>query len=478
LKVEKFNYGHQLHRRKFISNQLGIKDSWGFQFQIEGKRDEFRKYLERTGATEKLTCALMKLYQEEERPEDAIGYIRKQISEDGFDPAELEALKVKFEEMKKKLEKTDAELSVLRSEVKKTPAEEESVLTTKFNALLADDTGNSLLKEYLTEEIFENLKDLKTELLGSLLDNIQCGLAHFDSEIGIFASDQHAYTEFAELFDPVLEDIHEVEAVEVKDVKVASQPDVDWGTADEMIDLDPEGLFIKSVSVSVGRALNGIPFMPTVSKEQLQEVVDTVRKVLEANETEALVGKYHELADMEDEQKTKWIEEGILFATPDDKFMKAAGADRFWPLYRGLFINEKNNFKVWFNAEEHLQITCFNIGGNLKEVYQRLVEVMGSLKDLEFARDKRWGFSAFNLKNVGNTIHVSVKAKVPQLSLTENADKLEVFSEGNNISVKNLGEGLMELTNKKRFGSTEFETVKAFQEGIAELIKAEKCLYA
>lgn len=452
-----------------------------FNFQIEGKRDEFRKYLEKTGATEKLTNALMHLYQQKERPEDAIGFIRKELGEDVAEPAEVEALKVEIKALKEETEKVTVELCVAQSEVKKTPSEAESILTTKFNALVEDKTGSSLLKEYLTEDIFEDLKNLKTDLGGTLLDNIQSGLAHFDSEIGIFASDQHAYTKFAALFDSVLEDIHEVEAAEVvegEESKVVEQPELDWGTTDELVDLDPEGLFVKSVSMSVSRAFNEIPFMPTISQDQLKEVVDKVRKILETVEDEAFTGKYHELIEIEEEQKKKWIEEGILFGSSEDKFMKAAETYRFWPLSRGMFINEKNNFKVWINAEEHIQVTCFDVGGNLKEVYERLIKAMDLIKEIEFARDKRWGFAAHNLKSIGNSIRVTVKAKVPQLSLTENADKLEVFSEGNNISVKNLGDGLMELTNKKRFGMKEIETIKNFQEGISELIKAEKCLYA
>lgn len=422
----------------------------------------------------------MLLYQEKERPEDAIEFIRKQLGDDVGEPAEIAELKAEIKKLKEEKEKTVVQLSVAQGEVKKTPSEAESILTTKYKALLDDETGSSLLKEYLTEDIYEEIKDLKTELRGTLLDNIQSGLTHFDSEIGVFASDQHAYTNFSSLFDPVLEDIHEVEAteaVEGEETKIVKQPDVDWGTSEELMDLDPEGLFVKSVSVSVCRSLNGIPFMPLISQDQLQEVVDKVQKILGTVEDEAFAGKFHELTAIEEEQKTKWVEEGILFAEPKDKFMKAAETYRFWPLCRGVFLNEKNNFKVWVNAEEHLIVSCFDIGANLKDVVERLVKVMDLLKDLEFSRDQRWGFATHNLKSAGNTVRVTVKAKVPQLSLTENADKLEVFSEGNNIVVKNLGDGLMELTNKKRFGVTEFETIKAFQEGIGEMIKAEKCLY-
>lgn len=443
-------------------------------FQLEGKRDEFRKYLEASGATEVLTTALMKLYQEEERPEDAIGFIRSQLGKDVADPKEVAALKAEIAKLLAEKEKTAMELNIAESLVKKTPSETEAALTLKFTALDADESGNSLLKEYLTEQLFERLKELRTEHRGTLLDNIQSGLAHFDSEIGIFASDQDAYKVFGKLFGPVLEDLHEAEGEGDDQV---TQPEVDWGGEEDLSDLDPEGLFIKSIAVTVGRALDGVPFMPVIKPEQIKEAGDKIREQLMAITDDDLKGQIHDLIEVGDEQKAKWIEEGILFPNPDDKFLESAGTYRMWPLARALYLNEKNNIRAWINEEEHLQVTSYDNGGNLKEVFERLTKLMEALSELKFARDPRWGFLAHNLKNIGNTMRIKVKAHIPQLSLPENAEKLETFSEANGIAYKDLGAGLYELTSKKRFGLTEIDTAKSFQKGISELITAEKCLY-
>lgn len=439
--------------------------------------------MEATGATEKLTTTLMKLYQEVERPQNAIGFIQKQLHDGSAEEAEeVKALKDEIKKLKAELEKTELELKFFKSEqaeVKETPSEAELLLSTKFKAMEADETGGSLLKEYLTEEVFEKLKNLTTELGGTLMDNIQSGLTHFDSEIGIFASDQHAYDTFALLFEPVLEDVHSLEVEgDGDDAPQVEQPEVDWGSSEELIDLDPEGLFITSVSVTVGRALDGVHFMPTITLEKLQETAGKIREVLTGITDEELAGKYHELVEIDEEQKAKWIEDGTLFRAPDDKFLTAAETFRFWPLARGLFVNDKNNFRAWVNEEEHLQVTTFDAGGNLQAVYQRLVKVMEAFAGLEFARHKRFGFVAHNLKNIGNTMRIAVKAKIPQLSLPENAEKLEASTDGNHVTVKDLGNGLMELSSSKRVGATEINTVTAFQKAIGEVLAAEKCLYA
>lgn len=418
----------------------------------------------------------MKLYQEPERPEDAIGFIRKQLANgDEYDSAMVEEMKAKIETLIAEKQKTEMELSVIQSNVKKTASETDTVLMTKFKAMESDEKGTSLLKEYLTEEMLMKLKVLKTELNGSLLDNIQSGLTHLDSEIGIFSSDQFAYDTFDDLFAPILEDVHNAE-VDDDDAPPASQPEIDWGNVEELTDLDPEKLFIKSISVTIGRALNGIPFMPTIKLEDLQATAEKIRKALNLITDEEFAGKYHELSEMNADQKKKWIDEGILFPEPEDKFLKAAETYRFWPLGRGLFLNEKGNFRAWVNEQEHLQLTSFNEGGNLREAYERLIKGLGFFSEFEFAKDKRWGFVAHNLKNIGNTMRITVKAKIPQLSLEDNAEKLKNVTEG--FSVKNLEYGLFELTSVKRFAITEFNTALEFQKDIKDLIIAEKCLYA
>lgn len=73
-------------------------------------------------------------------------------------------------------------------------------------AKLAASDSKSLLKKYLTKEVFDNLKNKKTPSFGStLLDVIQSGLENHDSGVGIYAPDAEAYTTFAELFDPIIE---------------------------------------------------------------------------------------------------------------------------------------------------------------------------------------------------------------------------------------------------------------------------------
>jgi len=96
-------------------------------------------------------------------------------------------------------------------------------------AKLAESDSKSLLKKYLTKEIFDQLKTRKTSFGSTLLDVIQSGL----ESVGIYAPDAEAYTVFAELFDPIIDDYHGGFK------KTDKHPPKDFGDVDYFGNLDP-----------------------------------------------------------------------------------------------------------------------------------------------------------------------------------------------------------------------------------------------
>lgn len=100
-------------------------------------------------------------------------------------------------------------------------------------AKLAASDSKSLLKKYLTKEVFDQLKTRKTSFGSTLLDVIQSGLENHDSGVGIYAPDAEAYTVFAELFDPIIDDYHGGFK------KSDKHPPKDFGDVDSFGNLDP-----------------------------------------------------------------------------------------------------------------------------------------------------------------------------------------------------------------------------------------------
>lgn len=105
-----------------------------------------------------------------------------------------------------------------------------------FQKLQAATDCKSLLKKYLTAEVFDKLKGKKTALGATLLDVIQSGVENLDSGIGVYAPDAESYSVFADLFDPIIEDYHGGFK------KTDKHPASDFGDLNSFVNLDPEGM--------------------------------------------------------------------------------------------------------------------------------------------------------------------------------------------------------------------------------------------
>jgi len=331
----------------------------------------------------------------------------------------------------------------------------------------------SLLKKHLSSEIYGKTKDLVTESFNSsLLDCIQSGAANLDSGVGIYAPDAEAYSVFSALFDPIIEEYH---AGFKQDQK---HPDCDFGDVNSFQNLDPEGTYVVSTRVRGGRSLEGYPFNPCLTEAQYKEMEAKVTGAFEGLEGE-LKGTYFPLTGMTKEVQQQLIDDHFLFKE-GDRFLQHANACRYWPSGRGIFHNEKKNFLVWVNEEDHLRIISMQMGGDLGEVYRRWVSAVNSIEKLvKFSHHDRLGFLTFCPTNLGTTVRASVHIKVPKLA--KDYSKLEAVAAKYSLQVRGTaGEhtesvgGVYDISNKRRMGLTEFEAVKEMQDGILEIIKAEK----
>lgn len=83
-------------------------------------------------------------------------------------------------------------------------------------------------------------------------------------------------------------------------------------------------------------------------------------------------------ADRQTLQPTRWsssILRLIIHSSCCCRFLQAANACRFWPTGRGIYHNDAKTFLVWVNEEDHLRIISMQMGGDLKQVFSRLVNV-------------------------------------------------------------------------------------------------------
>ncbi|XP_037078928.1 arginine kinase [Pollicipes pollicipes] len=343
-----------------------------------------------------------------------------------------------------------------------------------FQKLQAATDCKSLLKKYLTKEVFDSLKTKKTSFGSTLLDVIQSGVENLDSGVGVYAPDAEAYSLFADLFDPIIEDYH------AGFKKSDSHPAKDFGDVDSVGNVDPDGTYVISTRVRCGRSMQGYPFNPCLTEAQYKEMEEKVSSTLSGLEGE-LKGQYYPLTGMTKEVQQKLIDDHFLFKE-GDRFLQAANACRFWPTGRGIYHNNNKTFLVWCNEEDHLRIISMQQGGDLGQVYRRLVTAANDIeKRVPFSHHDRLGFLTFCPTNLGTTIRASVHIKVPKLAadkakLEEVAAKYSLQVRGTRGEHTEAEGGVYDISNKRRMGLTEYQAVKEMHDGILELIKIEKSL--
>ncbi|KAJ2948198.1 hypothetical protein O0L34_g10008 [Tuta absoluta] len=342
-----------------------------------------------------------------------------------------------------------------------------------FAKLQASDS-KSLLKKYLSKEVFDALKNKKTSFGSTLLDVIQSGVENLDSGVGIYAPDAEAYTVFADLFDPIIEDYHNGFK------KTDKHPAKNWGDVETLGNLDAAGEFIVSTRVRCGRSMEGYPFNPCLTEAQYKEMEEKVSATLSGLEGE-LKGTFYPLTGMSKETQQQLIDDHFLFKE-GDRFLQAANACRYWPTGRGIYHNENKTFLVWCNEEDHLRLISMQMGGDLKQVYKRLVDAVNDIeKRIPFSHNERLGFLTFCPTNLGTTVRASVHIKLPKLAadkakLEEIAAKYHLQVRGTRGEHTEAEGGVYDISNKRRMGLTEYDAVKEMYDGIAELIKIEKSL--
>ncbi len=76
----------------------------------ESKKEEFRKYLERSGVIDALTKVLVALYEEPEKPSNALDFIKQYLG--APTSGDVETMKAEKEELVKKVEDLTKQLEV------------------------------------------------------------------------------------------------------------------------------------------------------------------------------------------------------------------------------------------------------------------------------------------------------------------------------------------------------------------------------
>lgn len=331
----------------------------------------------------------------------------------------------------------------------------------------------SMLCKHLTPEIFEALKEKKTANGFTLEQAINSGVENIDSGIGVYAGDKESYTLFAPLFDPIIEEYHSFG----KEDKHQSNLNPDDLNAPNP---DPKGALILSTRIRVGRNVDTLPLGPAITKEQRDQVESSVVEGLNTLEGE-LAGEYYPLLGMPKEIQDELIKDHFLFKE-GDRFLDAAGLNRNWPEGRGIYHNNDKTFLVWVNEEDQLRIISMQQGGDIKEVFTRLVNAIKSIETkVPFSYSGHLGYITSCPTNLGTAMRASVHIAVPNLA--KDMEAFKAITDKYHLQIRGIhGEhsesegGVYDISNRRRLGITEVEAVQDMYDGVVALIAAEKKL--
>lgn len=324
-----------------------------------------------------------------------------------------------------------------------------------------DKTSHSLVKKYLSREMYQRLLARSTKSGFTLNKAIRSGVRNPDSAIGIYAGDAESYQVFAEIFDPVIKEYHGLKRGEVHRSDFSPVA---------LSDPDPEKQYILSTRVRVARNVEHFSFTNHLLLEERQQLEKTLLATL-AVLPAPFSGNYFGLASQADTN--------MLFKK-GDRFQEAAGINADFPRFRGIFYAEDKRFRVWLGEEDHLRLISQKSSSDLTGVFNHLRFALAAMEEsLTFIRDERYGYLTTCPTNLGTSMRAGVHIRLKNLDsrrtlLRDLADKHQLQLRGTGGENTEVEDGVFDISNKRRLGLSEVSIITRLHRGILAIIDAEK----
>jgi len=355
------------------------------------------------------------------------------------------------------------------------------------------DKHRSFMKKYMTPELYEKLKDVKTAKGYTLSNAVQTGCLLPHLGVGATAGDEESWEVFKDLYYPIIQEWHGYDA----------------NTQKHPTDLDPSKLvfsedqkakfnqYVASTRIRAARNIAGFS-LPCGATVEERAGVEGVLKQAFAGLDGALKGTYYELGNLSEEQTNFLLEKGYLFQIPTARnLLMGAGAARSWPDNRGIFHNENQTALCWCNEEDHCRIISMDMGGDIPAVFSTFCALSEALKASATANGTQlmWnetlGFLGTCPSNLGTGLRASVMVKLEcfnkiledESSPAEDKELLEQVCAAFDLQPRgSAGEhspakgAKFDVSNKQRLGFSEVQLVQKMIDGVSKVIELEEML--
>ena len=340
-----------------------------------------------------------------------------------------------------------------------------------MTAALFSETSPSLVKKYLTQNLFKRLEHSTTDSGFTLEKAIQSGIKNPDSAIGIYAGDAESYQVFSPVFDPIISEYHGFSKGQ-QHVSDFAMPDLSLP--------DPDGKYILSTRIRVARNLTNFCFPAHISLSLRKDLEKIIINALNSLKDD-LAGRYLSLKDIKKNEAGQ-PENKLLIFEKGDRFQDAAGINSDFPEGRGVFYSSDRQFIVWVNEEDHLRIMSLEKTSDLSSTYSRLCRALQSLGErLDFAHDKTYGYLTSCPTNLGTAMRAGVHIRLEKLNqkkeiLNRLAKEYHLQIRGTRGEKTEIEDSIFDISNAKRLGISETAIIRNLHKGLFAIIDAEKSL--
>jgi creatine kinase len=369
------------------------------------------------------------------------------------------------------------------------------------------DAHKSLLRQVLTADLFEQLKNTATAKSWTLSNCMQASVNMPHSTIGAVAGDEESWEVFKDVLQPIV---------------ALSHPLFDPQTEQKM-DLNAEGLvltedqedlfdqYVISTRIRAVRNVRGYA-LPAGTLSEDRAGVEAVLKTAFETFSGDLKGKYVSVQDMKVKSRdvtppvnrrttvdmtaimtargefVSYQEKNLMFQNPpsQDSFLVQCGGARDWPKNRGIFYNADHSAACCVNTVDHCRIISTKEGGDIAKVFRRfcsLSEALGTaLKagNNSVMHDLNLGYLGSCPSNIGTSLRASAAVILPELAkradfLEEVCTKLHLdcACEARSDDKELPGKFHYILSNKERLGLSEIELVQKMIASVCRLISVE-----
>ena len=339
-----------------------------------------------------------------------------------------------------------------------------------LEAVQAGDGHKCLMAQVLTKELWEKLKNHKTASAGwTLARAINTGTCYPTSFVGCHAGDLESYTDYKELFYPVIEMYHKGYKT---DGSMKHVTDMDVSKITTNLESNSQAKII-STRIRCARNLKMFPLNPGGTKQTRLDIADMMEKVFATLEGD-LAGTFYRHTSMTPEQTKSLVDRHFLFRGKD-KMQAASGYHADWPHGRGIFVSNDEKFLLWINEGDHIRIISMEQGGDVKSVFSRLSRGVAAIeaglqkvngRDDVYMHDEILGKIACCPSNLGTCMRGSVHILVPKLIAKIGFDEIDKIARGMSCQARgSSGEhsevvDRIDVSNWRRLGFPEYELVQ------------------